>query len=366
MSSPPWFEALDETLRSALIARGFSPTRCASWMDAARAGRTRDEKLAGRIEPVPLDAIPACATIDSSEAKRLEALGEKALRQGEVAVCVLAGGMATRMGGVVKALVEVAPNKTLLDWRIDELKAIGTRAGHTPPLWLMTSLATDARLQAAIRDRRSTVDVATFEQDAALRLTPEGHIWLDQQGAPSIYATGHGDLASALTRSGLLDDFIQRGGRSIWISNIDNVGATVDALVLGHHIDAAKALTVELVDARAGDRGGRPVLLDKRPVIAEDFRFPEDVDPSSLPTFNTNTFLVDARALATLDMSWTYFRVEKSVENTTVVQFERLMGEMTFGLEPAFLRVSRDGPESRFCPLKTQADLDRLREATCA
>jgi UTP--glucose-1-phosphate uridylyltransferase len=366
MSTHPWFDALDETLRNALSARGFSPARCAQWMDAARAGRTGDEKLTRRIEPIPLEAIPACAAPHSSEAKRLVALGEKALREGKVAVCVLAGGMATRMGGVVKALVEVAPNKTLLDWRIDELEAIGAQSGQTPPLWLMTSLATDAPLQAAIRDRHSTADVATFEQDAALRLTPEGHIWLDKQGAPSIYATGHGDLASALTRSGLLDDFIQRGGRSIWISNIDNIGAKVDPLVLGHHIDGGKPLTVELVDARAGDRGGRPVLLDKRPVIAEDFRFPEDVDPRSLPTFNTNTFLVDAQALAALDMSWTYFRVEKSVENTTVVQFERLMGEMTFGLEPAFLRVSRDGPQSRFRPLKTQADLDQLRESTCA
>ena len=37
---------------------------------------------------------------------RLEALGAAALERGEVGLVVLAGGMATRMGGVVKALVE--------------------------------------------------------------------------------------------------------------------------------------------------------------------------------------------------------------------------------------------------------------------
>ncbi len=39
----------------------------------------------------------------------------RALAEGRLAFVVLAGGMATRMGGVVKALVEPLPGRTFLD-----------------------------------------------------------------------------------------------------------------------------------------------------------------------------------------------------------------------------------------------------------
>ncbi len=41
------------------------------------------------------------------------------------------------------------------------------------------------------------------------------------------------------------------------------------------------------------------------------------------------------------------------------VQFERLLGEVTVPLEPAFLRVPREGVESRFLPVKDREELAR-------
>ena len=46
--------------------------------------------------------------------------GREAIARGEPALCVLAGGMATRMGVVVEALVEIAPGVTFLDARLAE------------------------------------------------------------------------------------------------------------------------------------------------------------------------------------------------------------------------------------------------------
>ena len=42
------------------------------------------------------------------------------------------------------------------------------------------------------------------------------------------YPPGHGDVYSSLKRSGLLADFTEEGKEVIFISNIDNLGATVD------------------------------------------------------------------------------------------------------------------------------------------
>jgi UTP--glucose-1-phosphate uridylyltransferase len=103
------------------------------------------------------------------------------------------------------------------------------------------------------------------------------------------------------------------------------------------------------------------VLHEGRPIIAEHFRLPADFDHERVPVFNTNTFLVDARALAELELSWSYLEVHKSVEEGTAVQFERLLGELTMGLATRFVRVSRDGRSSRFVPVKDRSDLEAAR-----
>jgi len=227
----------------------------------------------------------------------------------------------------------------------------------------MTSEPTDGPIRAALGSRCDGEQIASFEQFVSLRLSTDGELFVDDEGQPSVYATGHGDLPEALQRSGLLDSFNARGGRYVWISNLDNLGASVDPVLLGQHIASEAALSVELVDKWQGDKGGGPVIHDGRPIIAELFRLPSSFDHDAMPVFNTNTFLVNSIELAQLDMPWTYLEVKKKVGQQTAVQFERLIGEMTMALAPNFLRVSRQGSESRFLPVKTPADLEIHRAA---
>ena len=125
----------------------------------------------------------------------------------------------------------------------------------------------------------------------------------------------------------------------------------------GQHLLSEAAVTVELVDKLRGDRGGGPVLHDGRPVIAEHFRLPVGFDGNQVPVFNTNTFIVDARELLALQMEWTYVRVNKQVGDRQAIQFERLLGELTEGLDTSFVRVPRSGEGSRFMPIKTREDV---------
>jgi len=274
---------------------------------------------------------------------------------------VLAGGMATRMGGVVKGLVEAVPGTTFLQARLAEQGYWHERTGTELPMWLMTSHATDQAIRSALGDRIDGRTVAAFVQGTSLRVTPQGRLFLEQDGSPSVHATGHGDLPDALRASGLLDPFIDGGGRYLWIMNLDNLGATVDPLVLGWHIEHGAPLTVEVVDKAEGDRGGIPVRLDGRPVVLESFRLPDGFDEHAVRVFNTNTFLADARALRDLSMRWSWFRVEKTVDGRPAIQFERLVGELTSGLRSRFLRVPRDGDESRFLPAKDWPELEANR-----
>ena len=351
--------ALSPAFRTRLAQGAFDSEKLVRWAAEVATDRDSHNRLdavsppaAGDIDELPKEGSPAHA--------RLVALGEAALGRGEVALLVLAGGMATRMGGVVKALVEALPGKTFLDLRLAEREHNTRVHGHELPLWLMTSEATDGPIRAALGERVDGTRVAVFPQNVSLRLTKDGALYQDAEGHPSLYPTGHGDVPDAVRRSGLLESFRARGGRYVWIANLDNLGATVDPLVLGFHIDSGAALSVEVVD-KAGDKGGIPVRYRGRAVICEDFRLPSGFDPSQVAVFNTNTFLANADALASYDAPFTYCVVEKTVDGHAVVQRERLLGELSFHLATRYVRVPRTGPGSRFLPVKDPDELARRR-----
>ncbi|HET6850584.1 MAG TPA: UTP--glucose-1-phosphate uridylyltransferase [Gaiellales bacterium] len=312
--------------------------------------------------PTDIGELPAPG---SEEHRRLEQAGLAALARGELALVVLAGGMATRMGGVVKALVEALPGVTFLDARLAEREHWQSVSGATLPMWLMTSHATDGPIRDALDGRLDGDALATFRQGVSLRLTPEGGLFLEDDGNPSVHATGHGDLPDALRASGLLHRFVERGGRYVWIMNLDNLGAAVDPVLLGWHIQQGVPLTVEVVDA-AGDVGGIPARLDGRPVVLEQFRLPAGFEGDRVPYFNTNTFIADASALDGLEAAWSWFRVEKTVDGRPAIQFERLVGELTSFMDSRFVRVPRDGDASRFLPAKSWEELERSRAQIAA
>lgn len=353
--------ALPDAMKTRLSERGFREDRLTAW--ARGIGQARDERNRYKgvvVPPRPGDVVDAPAP-GSAEYERCRDRGLDLLNQGRVALCVLAGGMATRMGGVVKALVEAIPGKTFLDLRLGEQRALEELSGRKVPLWLMVSEATRDGIATALGGKLDGEDIALFEQCVSLRLTPEGAVFHEDDGA-SVYATGHGDLPEALDKSGLLAKFLaSRGDGYVWIANLDNLGATVDPVLLGWHALHDNPVTVEVVDKVGTDRGGVPVVWEGRRIIAEEFRLPREVDPQTIRVFNTNTFLIDARALKDLDFDFTFVEVDKTVAGKKAVQFERLLGEITVPLEPRFLRVPREGEASRFLPVKDHEELARRR-----
>lgn len=363
MSLREQIAALPAPLLERLNARGFDAERLVRWSTIVGKDRDSRNRLSGAVEPPAPGDIEDLPAEGTPEHARCKEAGLAALSRGEVALCVLAGGMATRMGGVVKALVEALPGHTFLDLRLAESAHLERLAGAPVPLWLMTSEATEGPTREALGPhlRPEKDRCVTFEQCVSLRLTPEGGLFLDEHGEPSVYATGHGDLPDALRQSGILGRFVARGGRAVWIANLDNLGATVDPVLLGWHLGHGGSLSVEVVDKVGTDKGGGPLRWNGRTIIAEDFRLPVGFDSRTVPVFNTNTFLVDAVALQDLQMEWTYVEVEKAVGDRKAVQFERILNELTIGLPARFLRVPREGVGSRFLPVKDVPELERRR-----
>jgi len=265
--------------------------------------------------------------------------------------------MATRFGGVVKAVVEVVPGMSFLRLKLADIQAVAERNACTIPMLLMTSFATSDEIQRAVRElAHPMTPVQILEQSVSMRLTSTGEIFREASGKPSLCATGHGDLLSTLRASGSLARFRQLGGQMLMISNVDNLAASLDPRVIGAHCRGGKSVTVEVVRKEEGDRGGIPARVDGHLQIVEEFRLPSGFDSSQVPYFNTNTFVFDAAAIdRDFDLDW--FPVRRKVDGRETIQFERLLGQVTAFLPTQFLAVERHGRDGRFLPVKDRQEL---------
>ena len=354
-------EGIDEATAQILQTYGFDSNLFETLAKRLRSGQAGPEsnRISGTIAPPGAGEVSALPPIGSTARDRLTSLGVAAIAEGRVGAIVLAGGMATRFGGVVKAGVEVFAGATFLDLKLRDMAA-AARHGRVP-VYLMTSFATDAEIaQMAAPYTTDARPIETFPQLVSLRLTPEGELFVGDDGKPSPYAPGHGDMSFALRRSGCLERFRAAGGTTLFMSNVDNLTATLDPAVIGAHLESGKAMTAEMAPKVAGDRGGAPARVDGVLQIVEGFRFPEDFDQDAIPVFNTNTLTFDAAALdRDFDLSW--FAVSKTVDDRPVVQFEHLVGQLSAFLPTHFLRVARDGADARFQPVKDPEELELRR-----
>jgi UTP--glucose-1-phosphate uridylyltransferase len=313
--------------------------------------------LTGAIEPPAADDLTALPVPGGADHDLARETGVQALRAGRVAQVVLCGGMATRFGGVVKGVVEVFEGRSFLDVKLSETARLADVLDVEIPVSLMTSFTTDA----TVRDHVTALQVPApeiFSQFISLRLEPDGALFRDEHGQVSPYSPGHGDLFEALERSGALDRLRAAGVEHLAVSNVDNLGARVDPVVVGAHLVAGRPLTVE-VTTKDGDAGGAPARVDGRLRLVESPCFPPGFDQDSIPVFNTNTAIVSVEAVSSgRDLTWLY--VEKLVGGRPAVQLERLYHELSDKVPTTYLVVPRRGPVGRFMPVKVPADVERV------
>ena len=337
-------EPLFESLRARVAAGELSPA---------------SNLVQGSIEPPRDDDITQLPGPGDAGYESARAAGLAALDRGEVAQVVLAGGMATRFGGVVKAVLTAVDGMSFLEAKLMQTTRLEQALGCVVPVALMTSFATDEAIRAHVVER-DLGEPFVFNQFVSLRLETSGDLFREENGTASLYAPGHGDLFQALRRSGTLDALRERGVRIVMVSNVDNLGARVDPVVVGMHVLGQQPLTCE-VARKEGDMGGAPVRVDGKLQLVEGPRFPASFEQDRAPVFNTNTALFDIEALdVDYDLTWLYVR--KEVAGRDAVQFERLYHEVSAIVPTQYLEVPRRGPRGRFSPIKTPADLERAQD----
>ena len=71
------------------------------------------------------------------------------------------------------------------------------------------------------------------------------------------YPPGHGDFYQSFYNSGLMKELVDKGRKYVFLSNIDNLGATVDLSILNFCIETQAEFIMEVTDkTRADVKGG--------------------------------------------------------------------------------------------------------------
>ena len=319
------------------------------------------------------EIAPVESVVDADDLGESEAIiGKENLAQ--VAVLKLNGGLGTGMGlAGPKSLLKVRGNDSFLALILRQSRELSV------PLVLMNSFSTDEMTSHAISQLDvGEVEILSFLQHQVPKIdtqTLSPVIWKaepEMQWCPP----GHGDIYAALQTSGTLAKLLDQGRRYLFVSNADNLGATLDLRILGQFIRSGKSFLMEVADRTLADRKGGHLARSKdgglllrekaqcHPDEEEQFQ-----DVSKHRYFNTNNLWLDLKAISEFMkandgvISLPTIRNQKTVDpkdasSPSVYQLETAMGAAIEALpNTAAIRV----PRSRFAPVKTTSDLLTVR-----
>jgi UTP--glucose-1-phosphate uridylyltransferase len=323
---------------------------------------------------------PAGVLPDADAIENVDADHAAKLMDGTVVV-KLNGGLGTSMGlDGPKSLLPVKEGLTFLDVIARQVLEMRARTGARLPLILMNSFATRApSLRALEAYPALEQDVARdFLQNKVPKLRAEDLQPVAHPAAPELEwaPPGHGDLYTALVTSGMLGALLAAGYHTAFVSNADNLGATLDTRLLAWFAASGAPFALEAAERTPADRkgghlarrrGGGLVLRELAQAPDEDADAFQDITRHRY--FNTNNLWVDLLALqetlaangGVLELPLIVNRKTvdpKDAGSTAVVQLETAMGSAIEVWEAArAIRV----PRSRFGPVKTTNDLLAIR-----
>jgi UDP-N-acetylglucosamine/UDP-N-acetylgalactosamine diphosphorylase len=233
----------------------------------------------------PLDRIRPVTPARLGDEASVRTAGEEALRRGEVAVLVVAGGQGTRLSATQpKGMFAVGPvsDKSLYQIHAEKVLAVRRRYQAPIPLLVMTSPATDHQSREFFAQHQNFGlphgEVHFFSQRTmpAVNLTT-GKLLLSGPDRLCLSPNGHGGVLPALRDSGLLARLRSAGVRHLFYFQVDNPLVRIaDPAFLGHHLLSRAELSVKVIEKDGPtDKLGNLVEVDGRCEIIEYFLFPD-------------------------------------------------------------------------------------------
>jgi len=298
-------------------------------------------------------------------------------------VIKLNGGLGTGMGlDRTKSLLPVKGEDTFLDFIARQILHMRRVAGCAEPaFYLMNSFTTQKETLEYLAKYPTLGEGGSidFVQNVVPKIDPQTFAPASWPAQPQLEwcPPGHGDFYPSILGCGLLERLLSRGIKYAFVSNADNLGATVDLRLLRYFAQTGLSFLMEVAERTAADRkgghlarrrsNGRLLLRESAQCPKEEEAQFQDIQRHRL--FNTNNLWIRLDRLKTeLDrnggaMPLALIANVKNVDpqnpaSPKVLQLESAMGAAIECFEQADAIIV---PRSRFGPVKTTADLLALR-----
>ncbi len=339
-----------QTLSELLAQNGFDTVQHEQIRADLRSGRIGLAQnrlpVSSKIEDVAPEALFDVAAISDTVSAELAEIGVDAIAAGHVAVVTLAGGAGSRWtqgAGVVKALNPFCRfggrYRRFLDVHLAKSRQIGRLFGKLPPhvvttsylthepvaRWATTALddgyagllllsqgrAVGLRMVPMARDLRfmweevqqQRLDEQAQKVQDSLRLAligwahtvGEGSDYVDNLPVQCLHPVGHWYEVPNMLRNGVLSALLADRPqlRHLMVHNVDTLGANIDPLLLGHHIQSGNCWTGEVITRRIEDRGGGLARVNGRLRLIEGLALPQEEVEFRLSYYNSSTTWLD-------------------------------------------------------------------------
>ncbi len=303
---------------------------------------------------------------------------------GQTVVLKLNGGLGTGMGlQTAKSLLPVREGVNFLDLMVKQILQLRGESGKKLRLLLMNSFSTSADTLSYLSkydaDGLASPDDVELMQNMIPKINAETLAPVEWPADPEQEwcPPGHADIYPALVGSGWLDKLLAEGVNYAFVSNSDNLGATLDPSLLAFFAESGAPFMMEVTRRTAADRKGGHLAKRKSDgrLLLREVAQCDDADLDDFQNidkhlyFNTNNIwlnLKELKAQLAADSGVLPLPMIKNKKNvdprdpnsTPVIQLEIAMGSAIECFDGA---IGLEVPRSRFAPVKTTSDLLALR-----
>jgi len=227
----------------------------------------------------------------------------------QAVIIKLNGGLGTTMGlgqNMAKSLLPIKNQLSFLEIYFHQIQKYKT--AMQIPLILMNSFNTHEKTLDALKRIGKDKDVAFFLQNKFPKVDKQTYAPANWPKNPSMEwnPPGHGEIYSAFKNSGMLEKCLNMGIKYAFISNSDNLGATLNLNILGYFAEKQVPFVMEVVRRGPSDtKGGHLAQYKKNGqlILREITQCPENElhlfqDIKRYRFFNTNNLWINLEILA--------------------------------------------------------------------
>ncbi|KAM0678025.1 UTP-glucose-1-phosphate uridylyltransferase [Binucleata daphniae] len=322
---------------------------------------TRDKKIVwSNIKPPGDDCL-----IKYEDCKSIEDKNLKQNLLNKLAVLKLNGGLGTTMGCVgPKSSIHVRNCENFLDMCVKHIDNLNKEYDIKVPLILMNSYNTEKVTNKLIKRYKG---IRTFTQSVFPRLYADSLLPVcPSYKGQAMYPPGHGDLFIALKQSGQLEKLISEGKEYLFVSNIDNLAATVDFAILNHVVENKLDFMMEVTPKTRADVKGGTIIEYENALRLLEIAQVSSAHKSDFTSvrkfkiFNTNSVWINLKAIKEIlengPIELDIIENKKTLKQTSecVIQLETAIGAAIKYFKNSKGMVV---PRTRFLPVKTTSDL---------